>query len=96
MADGPWRDGHLWVLTQKCDTCIFRPGNVMRLRPDRVENMVKECVEKDTVIPCHQTLDGPRSICRGLFDVHRGEIVTLRLAAALGVLAFEDLPKEHK
>ena len=94
-AEGPWRDGRLWVLDRKCGTCIFRPGNPMHLRPGRVEGMVAECIEQDTVISCHKTLHGPKSICRGVYDVHRGDIVVLRLAVALNVIAFDELTEEH-
>ena len=92
MADGPWRDGRLWVLNRKCDTCVFRPGNLLQLLPGSLDGMVADCIEQDTVIPCHETLDGPRSVCRGLYDVHRADIVILRLAGFLGVFAFDDPP----
>lgn len=94
-VNGPYRDGLIWVLNRKCSTCIFRPGNKMHLQEDRVARMVKECIEEDTVVPCHRTLNGPRSICRGLWDLHRNDIFSLRLAQALGVIAFDDPPPEH-
>lgn len=95
VVDGPWRDDKVWVLTRKCGTCIFRPGNQMHLRDGRVDAMVADCIADNRVIPCHQTLDGPRSVCRGLFDVHRDDIMILRLAQAMKVLAFDDPPEEH-
>jgi hypothetical protein len=92
---GPFRDGNLYVLTEKCSTCIFRPGNLMHLREGRLEQMVKTCLDADTVIPCHQTLDGPRSICRGLYDVHRRDITVMRMAAALNVFAYDEPPEKR-
>lgn len=94
-VDGPFRDGKIWVLTSKCGTCIFRPGNKMHLQDGRVADMVRACVDENRVIPCHKTLDGPRSVCRGLYDLHRGDIFALRLAAAMNVLAFDEPPEEH-
>lgn len=94
-VNGPFRDGLIWVLTRKCKTCIFRPGNKMHLQDGRVADMVKGCIEQDTVIPCHQTLDGPRSVCRGLWDLHRDQIFSLRLAQAMGVIEFDDPPEGH-
>lgn len=94
-VNGPWREDKLWVLDAKCTTCIFRPGNKMHLREDRVATMVAACIAENTIIPCHQTLDGPRSVCRGLWDVHRDEIPILRLAEAMDVLAFDSPPQEH-
>lgn len=93
--DGPWRGGKLWVLTRKCATCIFRPGNLMQLAPGRVDEMVAGCKQTNSVIPCHSTLDGPRSICRGLFDAHYRDIGILQIADRLGVLAYTDPPEGH-
>ena len=87
---GPWRDGKLWVLTRKCGTCIYRPGNLMKLAPGRVEEMTQTCIRENTVIPCHSTLDGPRSVCRGLYDVHYRNVGILQVADRLGFLAFDD------
>ncbi len=90
--NGPWRDGALWVLDGKCKTCIFRPGNLMKLAPGRVESMVEACVRENTIIPCHKTLDGPRSVCRGLYDVHYGKIAVLQVADRLGLIKFDSPP----
>ncbi len=94
-VDGPWRDGKLWVLNDKCKTCIFRPGNLMHLDEGRVEEMVAGCIAENTVIACHKTLDGPRSVCRGLWDVHRTEIPILWMAVAFNVVAYDDPPEDH-
>lgn len=94
-ANGPFRDRKLWVLSRKCSTCIFRPGNKMHLEHGGVKSMVQACIEDNTVIVCHQTLDEPRSTCRGLYDLHKGDIVAIRLAHALDIIAFDDPPEEH-
>ncbi len=91
----PYRDGKVHVMASKCSTCIFRPGNLMHLQEGRVEDMVRSCIEENTVIPCHQTLDGPRAVCRGLWDVHRINIPILRMAVAFNVTAYEDPPEDH-
>lgn len=92
--DGPWRGGKLWVLTRKCDTCIFRPGNKMQLRPGRRDQMVHDCITENRIIPCHETLDGARSVCRGLYDLHYNDIGFLQVAHRLGVLKFDDPPEK--
>jgi hypothetical protein len=94
--DGPFRDGKLWVLDRKCDLCIFRPGNLMHLDEGRRDDMVQDCIDKDTVIPCHETLTGPRSVCRGLYDLHRGDLVMLRFAHALKIIAFNPPPESFE
>lgn len=93
--NGPWRDARMYVLSRKCATCIFRPGNLMHLPEGKVEELVQGCIDDDTVIPCHETLDGPRSVCRGLWDKHRRDIVILRTAQAFEVVAYDDPPTEH-
>jgi hypothetical protein len=93
--NGPWRDGRVWVLSDKCSTCIFRPHNLMQLAPGRVAGMIEACLREDTVIPCHQTLDGPRSICRGFYDTYGPEINAIRFARALDFIAYDDPPETH-
>ena len=45
-------------------TCMFRPGNLMRLDEGRVEGMAAEALADDGgTIVCHDTLDKP------LFDL---------------------------
>ena len=52
-----------------CETCIFRPGNLMHLRPGRLKDMVEEIRAREGVIPCHKTLgDDLQAVCRGQFD----------------------------
>jgi hypothetical protein len=94
VVDGPFRDGRIFVLDAKCSTCIFRPGNLMHLAEGRVEQMVEACIENQSAIPCHKTLDGPRSICRGFWDVHRDEVWTLRLAMAMNMIEFDSVPDQ--
>lgn len=97
VVEGPFRDGKIWVLSEKCSTCIFRPGNLMHLRPGAVEKLVQECLEENTTISCHDTLHDPdrgRSVCRGFYDVHREDVMPLRLAMAYDMIAFDDPPTE--
>lgn len=72
-----FRDGKVHVQEAKCPTCIYRPGNLMRLAPGRKEGMEADAIKDGSVIPCHQTIHGQReqeSVCRGFFDVakHHG------------------------
>ncbi len=72
-------DGKLRVLSEKCDTCIFRPGNLMRLNRGRVQDMVQGALQGGGYITCHSTLpygDNPEyggAVCRGFFDSY-GEL----------------------
>lgn len=75
-----YRDGKVHVLSERCETCIFRAGNLMHLKPGRVKDMVDQCLENESAIPCHKTLDGDNAICRGYYDGYADRTMTLRLA----------------
>lgn len=95
-----YRDGKVHILAEQCDTCIFRPGNLMSLQRGRVRGMVEECVADDGVIPCHCTIrrdDVQPAICRGFYDSRWGQLIsTLQIAERLGVIVEDPLPpKEH-
>lgn len=84
-----FRDGRVHVCASMCSTCIFRPGNLMRLEPGRVAEMVREAVAADSTIICHSTLDGPNAACRGFFDRHATQ--PLQVADRLGLLVEVDV-----
>lgn len=79
------------VKAEKCETCIFRPGNLMYLEPGRVKSMVEECEEKDSYITCHETLEmvtgssRGEAACRGYIDAgHEPQLY--RIAERLNAL----------
>lgn len=82
----PYRNGKVHICSEKCETCIFRPGNRMHLMPGRVKDMVRDSLRKETAIICHSTLDGAQAVCRGFFD--RYETTPLRLAKELKAVTF--------
>lgn len=92
----PFRDGKLHVLDRKCDTCIFRPGNLMMLDEGRVEGMVRDSIKVGGAIPCHKTLDGDRAVCRGFFDVHKDDVPGLTVAERLGFVVFNSPPNKEE
>jgi hypothetical protein len=81
------------LLTEQCATCIFRPGNLMHLRPGRLRELTRETVAGDGYIVCHSTLPGAAAddvkpaICRGF--ANRYSTNALRVFERLG---FEDVP----
>lgn len=90
-----FREGRVHVMSEQCATCVFRPGNLMRLAPGRLRGMIDDCLKEDTIIPCHSTLYGAadhQAVCRGLYDRHAGDILPLRLAQAFGIVAWQDPP----
>jgi hypothetical protein len=80
-------NGVVYVRKTRCETCIFRPGNLMNLEPGRVEGMIADADEAESCIPCHKHLyQGVdiEPVCKGYFD--RRSSLALRLAEAIGVV----------
>jgi len=78
------------VAARMCDTCIFRPGNLMHLEAGRVESMVREATGIESCITCHETLSGFQAVCRGFFDRHA--TAPLQIADRLGYVVFQAVP----
>ena len=77
------RDDGVHVCKRMCDTCIFRPGNLMDLQSNTVKSMVDRCLKINGTIPCHEREDrSQHAICRGFFNRYQDDIAPLRLAAA--------------
>jgi hypothetical protein len=84
------------LCSDKCPTCIFRPGNVPGLRPGRLRQMVRDSLAGGGFIPCHETIhrtDGVRpAICRGFFDAHGPRSNVIRIWGRLGGFCKVDPP----
>lgn len=86
-----YRDGKVHVCVEMCDTCVFRPGNRMQLRPGRLRGMIDEAIANDSCIPCHHRLmmagctDGD-AVCRGFFDRYKTQ--PLQVAERLQLIEF--------
>lgn len=92
-AVGPFRGGQVHVLAERCGTCIFRPGNLMRLRPGRVSQMVAYARDADTAITCHETMHTVApAVCRGFWDTNWRNSFPLRMAVAADVVAYDPPP----
>ncbi|WP_430788138.1 hypothetical protein [Actinoplanes sp. G11-F43] len=65
------------LLARMCDTCIFRPGNLMHLQQGRLRDLVDEARAAESFIICHSTLPGMApegvqpAVCRGFADRYR-------------------------
>jgi hypothetical protein len=61
-------------LSEICSTCVFRPGNKMRLSDGRLRDLVDQARADESYIVCHSTLPGMApddvqpAICRGFAD----------------------------
>jgi hypothetical protein len=65
------------LLARMCDTCVFRPGNLMHLRQGRLHDLVEQARAAQSYIVCHSTLPGTAAegvqpaVCRGFADRYR-------------------------
>lgn len=79
---------------EMCATCVFRSGNLMHLRTGRLRGMIDAALQADAAITCHSTLyrdDIRPAVCRGFFDRYADDVLSLRTARMLDVIA-EDPP----
>ena len=65
------------LLSERCPTCILRPGDPMHLGPGRTAAFIRQVLDAGSYVVCHDTLTygdfpgyGP-AICRGFFDAYR-------------------------
>ena len=83
-----YSDGLVHVKAQKCETCVFHPGNRMHLKPGRLKDIVDHNRSNGAALTCHDTTFGQadqEAICRGYFDAY-GDDPTLALAKAMGLI----------
>jgi hypothetical protein len=84
----------LRVCKDRCSTCIFRPGNLMDLSPGRVQRMVRDHLDRENAIICHDTLSAEaQAVCRGFFDAY--DTNPIQIAKRLGWFVEVD-PSEQK
>jgi hypothetical protein len=78
-------DAGVHVMAERCATCIFRPKNLMQLRPGRMADLTAQTDLADTNVVCHQTLE--RSVgafCAGSVERRAGQAV--RMAYRLSMI----------
>jgi hypothetical protein len=90
------------LLSEQCQTCIFRQGNPMHLRPGRLKEMCNEANREGSQgIVCHDTLTygnhpdyGP-ALCRGYYDAMGYLNNFVRIMERLGGFQEVAPPKEE-
>jgi hypothetical protein len=80
------------LLSERCSTCVMRAGDLMYLGPARLSAFIREALENESYIVCHQTLTygdhpdfGP-AICRGFFDAFGNRSVALIMLQVFDML----------
>lgn len=90
----PYSDNKVHVMVERCSTCVFHPGNLMRLEDGRLKDLVSQNLARDTALVCHKTIYEEeyvqKAVCRGFYDAYGAEVTPLRMAQALGVIEETD------
>ena len=100
----PYRNGKVHVMADRCDTCVFRPGNLMHLGPGQLKGLTDHVQATGVPFTCHQTLPyntaeyrrhyGGAALCAGAVEAYGGASPAVRLALALDVAVF--VPPAHQ
>lgn len=79
----------VWVMADRCATCVYRPGNLMNLMPGRLPQLTRENLERQSHLTCHSTLLYGTStrlrpaVCRGFADLPAAPTRSLALRTGL-------------
>lgn len=92
----PYRDGKVHVMTEKCSTCVFRPGNLMHLGPGRLKGMADQVQATGIPFSCHQSLPyseeayrqhyNGAALCAGAVENYGDSSAILQMAEAMGLI----------
>lgn len=89
------------LLSEKCETCIFRPGNLMHLSPGRLKQMVDDSLAENKTITCHSTLPYGKNpgfgaaVCRGFYDTVGSKSWLIQIVERVGGFTEVDLPRKE-
>jgi hypothetical protein len=83
------------VFDEQCSSCIFRPGNPMRLREGRLREVVEANLREGAALICHQTTYEQRPelgevVCAGWFTRYGSRTNVIQIMARLAALRGED------
>jgi hypothetical protein len=87
-----YRDGTIHVCERLCDTCVFRPGNLMHLESGRLAGTVSDAKANESAIICHSTLyqaGVDNAVCRGFYDRHPTQ--PLQIAQRFDLVEFDQV-----
>ena len=88
-----YHSGKVHVMKRMCESCVFHPVAPIDLDEGRLEQVVQENLENGAGLPCHSTvyslygLGEQEAVCKGFFDRYASEIVALRAAKMMGIIA---------
>lgn len=84
-----YSDGKVHVKAEKCETCVFHPGNRMNLQSGRLKEMVDGSLADGAGITCHKTTYGQaeqEATCRGFYDAYAEQVPAFRMARAMDII----------
>ena len=88
-----FHSGKVHVMKHMCQSCVFHPTTPIDLDEGRLEQVIAANLENGAGLPCHSTvydfygLGEQEAVCKGFFDRYASEIVALRAARIMGIIA---------
>jgi hypothetical protein len=72
----------MFVMSERCDTCIFRPGNLMDLNQGRLADIIESTDRGDTNVICHKSRSVSGDLrqdawCKGSVDRRAGQMIRI-------------------
>lgn len=93
-------DGKVRVHSEKCTTCVFRPGNLMHLSDGVLQGLIDATLTDESQagnIPCHDTLYlEAGAICRGWWDGYADKLSLFQMAKRMGIVIEIPPPEKEK
>jgi hypothetical protein len=74
------------LFREKCPTCVFRPGNPMRLIEGRLADLIEQNRATGSMLICHETTYGQAAVevmCRGYWDAYADTSAVPQIMARL-------------
>ena len=87
-------------MAEMCSSCVFRPGNLMKLEPGRLQELAKKNLDAGCALICHKTLsygEHPEigeAVCRGFYDAYGEECDVIRVINRIGGFQEVELPPD--
>jgi len=82
------------VYKQRCKNCLLSEDRIVS--PEKAQEIINDCVKKQSFFICHKSPDGKEIMCRGYYKKYGNNCLRLRIAELIGMVNFIEQPDEGK
>lgn len=89
MSKPVYHSNKVHVVDKKCSTCVFHPGNLMKLQPGRLKEIVDHNLGEGVGLTCHKTTfdqQEQEATCAGYYEAYGDQIQIYQVAERLGMI----------